>query len=215
MGIEPIQQSKGVSRATAVCDDCGAEEVVACTYVRDHHSKKTHPNEAQARGKMIGVGWSFVKGKLRCPTCEAKRKVVNMADAKNKRAAKVEPDREPTRAEKRKIMDMLEDVYDVDRERYMQGDTDDTVAEVLEVMPGWVAKLREEFFGPDGGNESIEALHAELEKAKSDFETIINSGTEMVSLAKKKLAQVSVMAADLEKIRRAVGPRNLKAAGLK
>ena len=38
------------------------------------------------------------------------------------------------------------------------------------VMPGWVAEIREEFFGPDGGNGEMDALLAEMRAWVKDRE---------------------------------------------
>lgn len=212
--IESVPHKSGAGRAKAICDDCGRSEIVPCAYVGNANasSDARRPKESQARAKAISMGWAYVKNKLRCPSCEAKRKVVKMEDVKK---AKAEPDRQPTRDEKRKIMDMLGEVYDTDNEQYLQGDTDDTVAEVLGVMPGWVADLRDEFFGPAGSNEDMASLGEDLAKWMASVEELVRSGATMIELGNKKLAEGSVMAANLEKIKKAVGDRTLKKAGVK
>ncbi|MBL3587737.1 hypothetical protein JMM61_20710, partial [Rhodovulum sulfidophilum] len=45
--------------------------------------------------------------------------------------------RQPSREQRREIVDMLREVYDPEAERYRRNDTDATVADVLGVMPGW------------------------------------------------------------------------------
>ena len=120
--------------------------------------------------------------------------------------------REPTRAQKREIMDMLETAYDVEGERYTGGDTDETVAEVLKVMPGWVAQIREDFFGPAGGNEDMAALKIELQAFSEEATKKLKACTE----ANDALIAVMQRAKDykvrLAKIEDAVGKRVMKRA---
>jgi rubredoxin len=222
MGVNPIAQMGGVSRAKVDCDLCERSEVVACEYVKGSHNSDRVPNESQARAKVMGMGWTYIKNKLRCPACEAKRKVVQMPI----KEVKAETPREPTKRQRIDIFTMLAEVYDIDAGRYMQGDTDDTIAEVLGVMPGWVAKIREADFGPDGGNESIEALSEQIEAMVKEIEgirgdcraihadckSIMKAADVAINSAERKLAEVSAMRADLERIKKAVGPRILKQA---
>lgn len=208
--IEPIKE-KGAPRAKVTCEDCGKEEVVPCGYLKDPHTKAHSPDEGQIIKKMNQSGWSYIKGKLRCSTCEAKRKVVPM----KKPETKIEAPREPTRAEKREIMDLLETVYDVEAEHYKAGDTDETVADVLGVMPGWVAQIREEFFGPDGGNEDIERLEREVAEVRAEATQKLRASVAANDEVQKVIAKLSAIAATLEKIKKAVGPRALAKAGVK
>ncbi|WP_242407066.1 hypothetical protein [Phaeobacter sp. S60] len=121
--------------------------------------------------------------------------------------------REPSRAQKREITDMLDAVYDTDGERYKAGDTDDTVADVLDVMPGWVAQLREEFFGPAGSNEDM----AQLAKDVCDFLKSATEQRKAISQYAHRLdAEIGTgqkMLERLKKIEGALGPRVLSKVG--
>lgn len=204
--IEPIKKAQGVPRATAICDDCGKRETFACGYGKDGQ-----PNEGQVISKANKQGWSYVKGALRCATCEARRKVVPM----KKPEPKPEPLRQPTKKQRIEIFKMLSEVYDLDAERYHDGETDDTVADVLGVMPGWVTEIRETNFGPDGGNENIEELEAKIAQFEPDVRAMLQAAQQVTTNAERKLAEVSAMKADLERIKKAVGPRKLQQAGVK
>ena len=203
--IEGTKNTGGAPRATAHCDmpECDRTEVIPCAYQRTGNGR-AEPDQKQAHAKLQGQGWSFVKGKLRCPSCEAKRKVVPMKAA--------EAPREPTRSQKREIMDMLETAYDTDNERYTGGDTDDTVADVLKVMPGWVAQIREEFFGPAGGNEDMSALRIEIEQFISDGERQIKAGETWVSEISRAVDRARDYKSRLSGIEQAVGTRVMKRA---
>jgi hypothetical protein len=203
--IESRKNNGGAPRATAHCDipECDRTEVIPCAYHRVGNGR-AEPDQKQAHAKLQGQGWSYVKGKLRCPSCEAKRKVVPMKA--------VEAPREPTRAQKREIMDMLETAYDVENERYTGGDTDDTVADVLKVLPGWVAQIREEFFGPAGGNDDMAALRIELEQFITDGEKQIKAGETWVASMSRAVERARDYKTRLAGIERAVGPRVMKRA---
>ena len=211
--IEAMKSTGGAPHAKAICDGegCTRDEVVACAYHRNGRSKGVLvavPDEAQIHAKLKGQGWAYVKGKLRCPSCEAKRKVVRMTPTK-----KVEEQpREPTRAQKREIMDMLETAYDVESERYTGGDTDETVAEVLKVMPGWVAQIREDFFGPAGGNEDMAALKIELQAFSVDATKKLKACTDATDALIAVMKRAEDYKVRLAKIEDAVGKRIMRRA---
>ncbi len=157
MAFEAIRERQGAPRVSCICDDCLRSETVAAP-----RAKSGSDGDGQAAAKIQRLGWSFIGKRLRCPACEARRKVVKVNTGKSKAVVSPAPPRVPTKAQKREIIDLLREVYDADHECYRRGDTDETVASVLEVMPGWVAALREEFFGAAGGNEEMAALAGEL-----------------------------------------------------
>lgn len=203
--IEAMKKVGSVPMAKACCDFCDVAEDMPCSY------EKGAPNEGQLRTRLQSLGWSYIKNKMRCPSCEAERKVVPIKSF-TELEAPMEV-REPTKAERREIMMMLSEVYDTDQERYRQGDTDDSVAEVLGVMPGWVAEIREDLFGPDGGNQDIEDLEAQLATFRAEATKLLDEATRANQAVVKSLEQAKDFARDLAKIKKAVGPRNLKKAG--
>src|SRR5690606_2606021 len=117
-------------------------------------------------------GWVQVKGALRCPACEAKRRVAVAAKQEKAVETNVAPIRQPTMEQKRQIMLLLTDAYDTAAGRYRGGDTDKTLADAIGggCMPGWVAEVREQFFGPDGGNDAIEDVIADLKAWQADMD---------------------------------------------
>lgn len=230
--IEAMDKAGRVSTVRIVCDDCGKDEVVVCDYERVSSYVRL-PNEGQANRKITGQGWEMVKGKHGCPACKAKRKNHRQAlaglheeekrlrlDAEETpnmtKPAAVTPLREPTREQKRQIMSLLEVSYDTDAGRYKGTDTDATVAGAIGggVMPGWVAELREEFFGPDGGNGEMEALAAEmrewLEKRRkeSDNAKVLLDGLQRaLAFTNNRIGEADAMLRRLDAIRKAVGPK--------
>jgi hypothetical protein len=173
--IEAIKQGQGVSRVKVICDDCGKHEIVACAYHRPSKTAPREPDEGQARKKVEGMGWAYVKGVLRCASCEAKRKAKNKVTEVIKKP-NVQPIRKADSKQKRLIILALEDAYDDAEKRYRGGSTDRTVAEELGggIMPGWVAEVREELYGP-AGNEEADQLRADIDALQKETARLIDA----------------------------------------
>lgn len=219
--IEPIVNKVGVPRVNVRCDadGCDRAETTTCDYQRSSRGEWT-PDEGQAHRKMVGKGWTLRKGLLLCPACEAKRKIERTKDREMKVQAQapsnVAPIREPTREQKRQIMDLLGVCYDTEAGRFKGADTDTTVAQAVGggVMAAWVAEIREEFFGPDGGNGEMEALLAEMREwiATRSRETTnakvhLEAAEGILRQYDERQKEVSGFAKRIEAIRKAVGPK--------
>lgn len=209
MSIQAIPKSAGgAPRAKCICGDCGREEIVACRY------DGSEPDRGQIIKKMNNShNWSFVKGELFCLSCTSKKKVAP-AEEPEKMPNTNQPT-EPSRAQKREIMDLLEETYDTEMECYRQGDTDATLAEVLGLLPGWVAKLREEFFGPEGGNEDIKNLTEDFGVAVRELKALAQKSAAIEGKCRDAVSKIEDMAIRLEKVKKAVGPRVLQISGVK
>ena len=121
-------------------------------------------------------GWSYIGKKLRCPKCEAERAIKIKPVEEAPMTTTTEPVRtndvrQPTKAQKREIIDLLTEVYDTKAQRYKGVETDQSVADAIgaDIMWGWVSQLRDDLFGPDG-NEAEDKAIAELKEwqAKAD-----------------------------------------------
>lgn len=214
----------GANRARVRCDaeGCGREDVVACDYERSPGNAWS-PNIGQINKKMAGAGWALRKGAMLCPACEAGRKqdlARKVVAVKEESPSNVAAIREPTREQKRQIMDLLSACYDVDAGRFKGGDTDTTVAETIGggIMPGWVAGIREEFFGPDGGNGEMEAILAEMqawvkarEAEKLDATARLKDAESILRKMDEEIGKVTGFAKRVEAIQKAVGPRGMRA----
>lgn len=238
------------SSVEAVCDECGLIVVERCKLVRK--GGDWNADEGQVINRLVGQNWTFVRKVLRCPGCEAKRRVKAKAPALTvvpqmaaamrqpipQRAAiaiiadavrvtslvvaaaraippepRPEPGKEPvmpelvtataallpqpTREQRRLIMEALSVAYDVKENRYFSNDTDVTVAKMLGggIRAGWVAEVRDEFFGSDGGNSEMAELRAEIDKMKRAIADMVKEGQSLIDLAN----QTSVKVADLGK----------------
>ncbi|TMV86125.1 hypothetical protein FGG78_20140 [Thioclava sp. BHET1] len=215
MPIEDVQAQSGPPRVQVRCDgaDCRAEECF--------------PNGrgqiGQAHKKLVQKGWRVDGEKCFCPMCEAKRRAraakprFNVeaftrpaaAAAEVKAIAATVP-RQPTRAQKRLILDCLSACYDAARECYVGGESDETVAaEISGCLPGWVAQLREEFFGPAGGNEEMVKLAAELERLSGELADLEAREDARLREIAGLRSQLKAAVERLRGIERAVGPRQM------
>lgn len=215
---------KGTDRAPAaeiVCDCCGHSELVRADYERTP-SGVFEVNEGQVLQKATHRGWSYVKRTLRCPTCEAERRTKKEETTVTKQTDNVvtitpvqdEP-RQPSREQKRQIITLLNDVYDIKAGRYTGGETDKTVADAIGggVMFGWVAQIREDLFGPDG-NEELEVLSAELAEWSERAALLAKNCHDDIQKALASLREYNklredlpVLSARVEALKSAIGPR--------
>lgn len=140
--------------------------------------------------------------------------------ATQQKATNVTDLRQPTKIEKRQIIGILEDVYDDNLKRYRGKETDKTVADTvgLNVMPGWVAEIREDMFGPDGSNDEMETLMVEMREWRTACEKDAHNARVHLEQAEKTLRKMNEaisQVAGFEKrqkaIYAAVGPKASRA----
>ena len=150
--IQPDRKN-GREMAKCTCDICGAETSLPAMHgnappgSRGLKQVKLPPlaSEASVIKRLQSDRWSLISNKLRCPACEAARKTPK-EPAMPENVSEI---RQPTREQKREISDMLKSVYDIKAGMYEGSETDQTVASAMGggIMPGWVAAIRDEFFG--------------------------------------------------------------------
>lgn len=211
--------------AECVCDQCGLSEKVRADYERVHMTFKV--NEGQVLHKLTQKGWSFIKKVLRCPACEAlrKQKTDTPKPQPEVQVTKIETPiaiaantelRQPTREQKRLIVTFLEEAYDTEAQRYRGTSTDKTVAEEIGegIMFGWVAQIREDLFGPDNGNEELEALKSDIQVLGAKIDEMVQKFNEhdaQVKLYRSELATFRTEQADLNRrldaMKTAIGPK--------
>ncbi len=203
--IEPLDRSGHSPKAVATCDDCGHSQYETCDYER-RADGSWRPNEGQIIHRLTKHGWSHVKGKLRCMSCTLNRK------AEKPMPENVTPLRQPTREQKRQIIELLGEVYDTQAERYRAAESDVTVAEAVGggCMFGWVAEIREELFGPDGRNEELEALQADLAVWQQTADALATKAHAAVAEFDKARAQVGEFQRRLDALVKAAGPRGAR-----
>lgn len=173
MTIKAIRGPRGEEQAFCTCDDCNREKTIPARhgdsrrFIKGGAPVVTLHSEAHVIDALKDLGWSHIKNRLRCPACTKARsdkpKEVTVTTT-------AELTRQPTQAQEVDIIVALSSVYDRKAKRYAGTETDRTVAEVIGggCMPGWVARIRSEKFGP-AGNEEAEAIRAEIETVRADL----------------------------------------------
>lgn len=144
--------------------------------------------------KLQKKGWSYTNKGLLCAECSAAKVRAKTPKPQQKETEIVtqllKTDapavRQPTREQRRQIVELLNTCYDTKAERYIGTDTDKTVADCIGggVLFGWVAQVREEFFGPDGGNAEM----AELLQSIAYQRTLVESVAEKITDIQKQVA---------------------------
>lgn len=229
MSVEPIKRGRQEA-ARVTCDECGQTIEVAARHDDNQNMRRGGKiitpiaSQKSVNQKIERQGWELVKGKHLCPACSQARKEPDRQEEEPMSQIKEQLEkvdlRRPTPKQKREIMGMLEVAYDDDAKRYKGDDTDKSVAEAIGngVLPGWVAEIREEFFGPDGSNEGMEKVRDEIEallsetkvlwqdiqNARAAFDAKIQPAFDKI-LSNKE--QIKKLGERIEGIRRAVGPK--------
>lgn len=202
--------------AIVACDTCREEHQVNCSYVRERGCNI--PNSSQVNKKLSQKGWKMTKRHHYCPSCLAQSKEqVDMP----KDTPPIEQPKQPTRRQKRDIMAALEGAYDTENQRYVSGESDQTVADVCEVVPGWVAEIREEFFGSDGANDEIikfeeicKAANKELADMQNQIKQLETFTADLKSKSTHMSTDIKAMTKMLDAIKKSVGPSALRRAGV-
>jgi hypothetical protein len=153
---------KHKGHAKAAAKRIYGENEAAYTIVKDHN----------------GFWWSPLRDQVR------DRGVTSMNQMIIK--ANTEPLRTITRTERRRIMDALDEHYDLDKQRYFKAMSDQKLAEKLNLPRAWLTQIRVELYGDHDRNEEQEA-----DKAKA---------LENIRLAEKTRDQLLEMASKAETI---------------
>jgi hypothetical protein len=101
------------------------------------------------------------------------------------------PPAEMSRDDRRVIFAKLSEVYVDDQTGYAAGWTDRRIADDLGAPIAWVAKVRDEMFGPAKDNEDVRKMLADAREAKAEAEAVI-------AATKKALGSIEAEAAGLK-----------------
>lgn len=111
-------------------------------------------------------GWSVIEGqsylcKEHAPLAKPKTKAEDAMTTPTKTDS-TQPPREMTPVERRAIFREIDECYET--KGYVLGITDQSIAEKLKMPWAWVAKVREENFGPAGPNPKLQKLVTQIEE---------------------------------------------------
>jgi hypothetical protein len=214
--IDPVKHH-GRELARCTCDECQAVlEFPAMHGAANGGGRKIEPvlqNKGSVTKAYQAKGWAMIGRKLICPECQQKRKTpmwydvrAAMKELEMQKTSNVEPIRQATRDQKFQITEMLMATYDKAAGRYTGKETDMTIADAIGggCMFGWVAAIREDMFGPDGGNEEQGALAADLKQTRADL-------YEMASSIAAAIAKVDAAEKRLCAVIKATGPKAQRA----
>lgn len=121
---------------------------------------------------FIGQGW-LLRKRATCPTCNFTRKEKPAMSAQPAKPNLVAvPNSDAAKKNKRLVILALEDYFDEAVCRYRNGKTDADVAKELDLAEGFVASVREEFFGKLAEPDEIGPLRAKLANAEKELAEI-------------------------------------------
>lgn len=122
-------------------------------------------------------GWSVGRGPAAdtCPECQKRKPEMKVVKMEQPQAPKVEPPREMGREDRRIITDKLDEVYDDKAGSYKAPWTDAAVGRDLGVPRAWVSEVREQFFGPEGGNPEFDAFIEQAAPIIAEMKNMANS----------------------------------------
>lgn len=228
------------ARAICRCDHPGCAEVVdiACPleslrFDKGHvHDGTRLPDRAKANKRLTSIGWRVARDKILCPTHAKPEKPIKEFGKMNTIIDTPPPKadsqnhgdlRQPNREQKRSIIEMLGACYDTKAQRYTGDETDISVAKAIGngILFGWVADIREEFFGPIGSNAAMDDLQADIHAAiAKSLETA--KALDAIAIQAKKLcddlqrrsdrvmqdiADMNALRTRLDRIREKLGPK--------
>lgn len=105
--------------------------------------------------------------------------------------------REMSREDRRIIFAKLNEVYVNDKVGYGDEWTDKLVAEDLGIPMAWVALVRDENFGPIGGNEIIAARIAEAKAVVAECNRLLEAGSTLKAQMDQVQAQINALNREL------------------
>jgi hypothetical protein len=104
----------------------------------------------------------------------------------------LEEPRQMGREDRRLVFEKINEVYDKDR--YTGDWTDKKIAEDLGCPRAWVASVRDEMFGPEGGNEVIFAEIEATKKVIAEAQKALDAGAEIKTQAQVLLDRANAVA---------------------
>jgi hypothetical protein len=209
------QQQRG---ARATCGYCPTTNTVRVNTFAHGSGEDDEKVERHVRRKFEALGWKVGRTAKdnRCPKCFSAIKLA----AKNRQRAKereeamthpapdekvvpmkpaIEPHRALTRDDRRIIFNKIDEVYAGEKVGYSAGWNDERIAKDLGVPRGWVAKIRDENFGPDVDERETQvlveakALLTEIKAIGAQAEPIVRKLNELLDRSDGLAAMVKAI----------------------
>lgn len=176
------------------CSECGRVDSINITVGRN-----PMPDQAIHK-KWQEKGWEVSRRHDAdvCPACQAEKKQKNKPEGKiipMNVVGKALPPNQPSRGDKRAILDLLGEVYQDDGKGYVPGWSDQKVSVDLGVPRKWIEDIRTEFFGDNAANDDVQGFLKEFDILTKD--------------AREAIAEGKKIAADHALIVKALGPLNI------
>lgn len=172
-GLVPAWQG-GRLQIALECHECGTT---------DHWSATQMISPQATIPKIIQLGWD-VNGKLTCPKCIEERRLSRRGKGTvdmSQKVVMIDNAQEAGKKNKRLVILALEDYFDEASRRYRDGKSDKSVADELSLSDTFVAKVREEFYGPLGEPEEVIAFRSELSALRARVEEMERMLTSMTN----------------------------------
>lgn len=155
-----------------------------------------YPSLAALREKMVETGAAETFDKI-----SLSERLMEEPKPMTTAAPKSAP-RSPSREDKRKVLDKLNEVYAGEETGYAGDWTDAKVAASLSVPPAWVRDLRIEFHGENAGNESTDKEAKERRRAinelRSDMDRVERVLLTALADAEKAIGGIKARLAKLD-----------------
>lgn len=173
-----------VGHAQAICAECSKIDEI---------SDRPGMPPDQMQKKFVARGWKMdgTRTRDKCPTCiENKReagKIIQMNKAQPVVSAKP---REMTRDHKRAINEALHDKYISDDVGYSGSESDESVAEALNVPVAWIREIRIDMHGDNAGCEDDASAINDAKAALAEAKTIENETWKKLQVMTDRLARI-------------------------
>lgn len=208
------QQQRG---ARATCGRCGTSNTVAVSSFKMRNGGAEDAQERHVMRKFENLGWKIGRNakQNRCPGCFSAIKIAATRKSRENHmdsssisskvvpisGPAIEPHRPQTRDDRRIIFEKIDEIYVDEKVGYSAGWSDERIAKDLGVPRAWVAKIRDENFGPDideAATTAITAARAVLDEIRTiggSAETIVRQLQELIAKAERIEAALKTMEA--------------------
>ena len=138
--------------------------------------------------KFKQKGWEIGR-KCVCPTCQQPKTIeatpMKSAPAMPVRPVAIEPPRQMSAADKRKVFRAIDENWDEGKGRYIGAASDQHLADTLNVPRAWVKDVREENFGKTQRNEDLDKALGDAKNLRAEAARNIASAMDLAAKFEK------------------------------